>query len=329
MYNVISNLKEFEKYIFEHLEILKSSRRLYFNYCYESTAKKGHWHSDIWNGNASGILLKMENRFFVLTAKHCLDIADINQNESPIWVDVKSHSLKKETIHQYLFSGGIWNIKTLVPSSSFKSCLVDGKDLALIEMFKPHPFYEPDIFIDITDKTSCISKDELDEDDLLVVSGYPAHLNQYYYEGCPDGYTHRTDVHRQWLIGKYKKEDDCGHIELINYNEDIKLKGFSGGLVIKFCSDKSKQKLVGLITSGHKNIIRFIPIWLVIDALLNFEEATFKKLDPRFGLNLEDVISQDYNGDITDFFISQSEYLLEKKYSPEEYNELKSRLNNR
>lgn len=313
MYNVINDKKEFELFLKENFNNALASRRLWFNFLYESYQTRGYWNSDIWSGNASGILIRMKDRFFILTAKHCLNLTDLKQNESPIWVDVDSNPINRNSNHQFLFCGGIWKIWTIINDQKFNNCLVDGQDIALIEMFRPHPNYLPDNYIEINSIDDITTKDDLNQGDLLIITGFPAHLNQYYWDNkVPVGFTHRTDIQRQWLLGRYVQDDDCGHIKLIGKDEEFKLKGFSGGLVLKLDLDINKQKIVGLVTSGTKDIIRFIPIWLVIDELLNFEGATFDKLDPRFNRTIEEVINEDHNGSFADFLIFQAEMLQEK-----------------
>jgi len=325
MYNVISDKKELDLFLKENFNKALSSRRLYFNFLFEPYQTRGFWNSDIWSGNASGVLIRMKESFFILTARHCLNLSDLKQNESPIWVDVHSNPIRGNSIHQYLYCGGIWKVWTIINNQKFKNCLVDGQDIVLIEMFKPHPNYFPDSYIEINKSDDITVKEDLNEGDLLIVTGFPAHLNQYYWDDkVPDGFTHRTDIQREWLLGNYVQDDECGHIKLIGKNEKFQLKGFSGGLVLKLDSDINQQKIVGLITSGNKEVIRFIPIWLVINELLNFESAPFNKLDPKFNRTMEEVINQDHNGSFADFLLFQAEFLKESKFSQNEYKRLKS-----
>lgn len=69
------NQKKLNKYIEKAAtsNVAKSTRRFFFNHLYESMESRGHFHVDQMYGAGSGVLLKINDKYFVLTAKHVID----------------------------------------------------------------------------------------------------------------------------------------------------------------------------------------------------------------------------------------------------------------
>ena len=97
----------------------KSTRRIFFNHLYQSVEERGYFHVDLMYGTGSGVLLKFDSRYFLLTAKHVIsnNITDGFQNESPFWVSTHFKP-KWQTFADFMFPRRIWNISIVLYSST-------------------------------------------------------------------------------------------------------------------------------------------------------------------------------------------------------------------
>ncbi|MDX5340010.1 MAG: hypothetical protein LPK25_13355 [Cyclobacteriaceae bacterium] len=270
------------------INLLKSSRRIHFNFVNEQLAE-GEWRSEYWSGNASSILLKMNDRFFILTAKHVLaHTAYPYPNASPIWVDAQNKFHERKHVTQYLHCGRQWHIEDLIPNDGFFDN-DEEKDILLIEMFPPRELFYPDDYLDFDRNIVYLSEEDFVDGKPCFISGFPARLNGYSYDNPPQGYTHSTEIHREHLSGKFIKEGDFGFIELSDSRSHLDLVGFSGGLVISTIGDTPDLGFAGLVIRGGNGKIHFIPVYAFIDALLNYQQSNSELIDPNFGKTPQDL----------------------------------------
>lgn len=262
--------------------VAQSSRRLFFNHLNESTSERGYFHVDQMYGSGTGVLLKMNHNFFLLTAKHVINNNTHGnfQNESPFWITSKSKKIW-ESLHDFLLPARIWNIGELV---KLDSKYVDTDDICLVELFRPFPLHMPDHFIDIKDASCVLSENELFEGQFLLVTGYPFKTNNFDFTQISDEVTHTTKLQRHTIHGVYiKEEDDIGFISFEFTDGDIQHKdvnGMSGGVIYNIQPEVNQIKLAGIAISAGDNICRFFPAYAFIDAILRYKESSSITVDP-------------------------------------------------
>ena len=232
-------------------------------------------------------MIKFENTFFCLTARHVLDNNQIDlenlQNESPFWVWRNSQSAPEELI-DFLFPKYLWNISELITEEGWN--FVDFSDVVLIEMFPPFPHKQPDMFLEITNSIeNIVTRDQFDDGQFLSVSGYPFQINAYEFENVREGYTHETRMQRRSLMGINRQYNDGWTIDLSATDSDEldaeHINGMSGGIVCNINSPNLPIKWAGMITSYEQPPqIRFIPAYILHSAILNYRQSTRISLDP-------------------------------------------------
>lgn len=274
---------------------VKSSRRLLFNF--QNPENKQLFHSDDMYGGGSSILIKYSNRYFLLTARHVLsnsiDTLDDRkyQNISPFWVVSHNRSLDNWGFSDFLYPHKYYELKEVI-SDDHQSTY---KDIALIELF---PIINneniPDNFLDLDKKLEILPKKYFNEGRMLLVSGYPELKNPFEYEDVPTGFTHKTTLNRNILYG-FLKNDKFGqfisldHFKNENYTHK-NLNGFSGGIVTDVQSKGNAVRFMGMVISGGGNKIRFIPSWLILNALKNYQDCTSHIIDPGSLYTLMDLM---------------------------------------
>lgn len=267
---------------------VKSTRRIHFTHLDEDTESRGYYHADQFFGTGSCILIKMNHKYFLLTAKHVLENNHVRppyQNESPFWIAVKSNArIKNDTLDDWFMPAKLWNISELM-STEMKSSYVDICDIALIELFPPNKNSLPDNFINLSKESDVLASHQLEDGLCLCVSGYPNTKNTYQYDSPPEGFTHHTTTQRLVAQGIYTEEvdSDFGYISFEESEFDCSnhtITGMSGGVVTNIELKNTETKLAGMSVSGGSNIIRFIPAFTFIKAVLNYEAATSEKIDP-------------------------------------------------
>lgn len=282
--------KKLAKYIDKAAKsnVAKSTRRFFFNHLYESAQYRGYFHVDLMYGLGSGVLLRFDDEFFILTAKHVIanNVSDGFQNESPFWFSVKDKA-RFSAPHDILFPKRIWNIGELVH-------FADG-DLCLIELFYPKKFHMPDHFIEIKDKTSFLTKKEFFDGQLLLTTGYPFEKNSFDFTPINKDYSHSTKVQRHTIPGVYLPKKGVGFISFEmtggNYKHE-NINGMSGGAVYNVQFKANQVKLAGIPLTAGNNICRFLPSYLFIDAIINYKDASCNVVDPvvENPPNLEDIL---------------------------------------
>lgn len=257
----------------------KSCRRIYFNHLYESVEERGHFHVDQMYGSGSGILVRYNETYFLLTARHVIknNIPGDFQNESPFWITGKFQG-GWSSIYDFMFPKRIWDIGGLIKKDL---AYIDSGDVCLIELFDPFPFHQPDHFVQIYNTDSILGDNYFDGQVLLVV-GYPFELNEFDFTTVGE-YSHSTKSHRLTIPGVYKAEKPFGHISFELTSADVQHKsvtGMSGGVVCNVQPKGNLVKLAGMAISAGDNICRFVPSYIFINALLNYQKSMSKIVDP-------------------------------------------------
>lgn len=261
--------------------VAKSSRRILFNHLYVSTEERGRFHVDQMYGSGSGVLIRYNGDFFLLTAKHVIEnnTSGEFQNESPFWVTSKFQG-KWESIYDFLLPKIMWNIGEFVSKSAGT---IDLSDVCLIELFYPRKFHYPDHFIEIRDENSVLTKREYFEGQFLLVTGYPFEKNAFDFTPVNEDFTHSTSLMRHTIPGCYIPNEDVGHISFEMVEGGVKhqnINGMSGGAVYNVQPKANRVKLAGIPVTAGNNICRFIPCYMFIDGLLNYKKCSFRVVDP-------------------------------------------------
>jgi hypothetical protein len=271
----------------------RACRRILFTYTNEPMEKTGYFHVDLMYGMGSGTLLKIEDKFFLLTAKHVLEAnnVDLNnpQNESPFWIRSNSNptDAPAQDLKDFLFPMFAWHISDLMPKLLWP--FVDARDVILIELFTP--FYEPDNFIKITTSMdNILTEQNYYYGQCLTANGYPFESNSFRYDNIPESYTHATDLRRHSVEGFCTPQWPNGwHIDLTRTsgeNDHQNLNGMSGGCICNVDVPENPIKWGGMITSGSNKIIRFIPAYTIHTAILNYRHSLRTTIDPAVNLQL-------------------------------------------
>ena len=265
--------------------IAKSSRRIVFNGLLQSVKERGYWHSDIWAGMGSGVLIKLKNTFFLMTAKHVLkDYIKEKEgnfpNESPFWTWVSSQA-KSESLYDHLLPKKIWLIGELINTDD----IINTSDVLLIELFYPKPFHLPDNFINIENNKNISKKEDFYEGKILQIAGFPFEKNSFNWDiEHPDPIiTHSTTIQRHHIIGIFMEDKELGYISFEITDADVQHKnilGMSGGIVYDVQNKANQTKFCGMILTAGNNTCRFIPSYLLYDAIINYQNTTSIIVDP-------------------------------------------------
>jgi hypothetical protein len=261
---------------------IKATRRILFNHLYETLEERGHFHVDQMFGSGSGILLKHQSTFYIVTANHVIDNATKYQfgNESPFWVPRCADQFAEELL-DFLMPGQILHIGELIANLGSS---IDTSDLILIEMFYPHPQHMPDQYIDLDARPDALlTAQEFFAGQLLLGAGYPFEGNSFrFHEESPKGFTHSTDVNRYIFDGYCVIENNEPFISAENLGTYPNLSGASGGIVTNVQPTGDEVKMAGMLVSAGPTIVRFIPSYLIAQALLLKHRARITKVDPLF-----------------------------------------------
>lgn len=269
----------------------KSTRRIFFTYSQESIEERGYYWADMLHNFGSCTLLKYDNRFFALTAKHVLQKNDIEfnsknpkyQNESPFFISAKSTGWSQNNAESLLYPERYWNISDLV---SDYDAIINYKDIALIQMF-PHSIkYKPDKFLDLDGIVKYWPTSNFFDGQGLFVSGFPKNKNLFDYTPYKQ-YSHSTVINRNIIAGKCIIEGQEPIIDLSDTNLTNQEKthdslwGISGGLVFNVMENAEEPYWCGMVVSGGNGIIRFIPTEIFLNAVANYRDSPSAVIDPR------------------------------------------------
>lgn len=262
--------------------LVKSTRRILFNHLYESIEDRGHFHVDQNFGEGTGILIRKNGTYFLLTARHVIGAATQFEfsNESPFWITAKN-KFNVKTIFDFLMPAKIYHIGELIAG---RGVSIDTSDLILIELFQPYPLHLPDHFLDFDARYSpLLPKEKFFEGQLLLAAGFPFELNSFSFFDQPrDGFTHMTNVQRQIVDGVCMFQNGEPYMEIPKTLDKRypKLSGMSGGLVTNVQPKANQVQALGVILSAGPTIIRFVPSYLVGEAIERFEGARQTIVDP-------------------------------------------------
>lgn len=275
--------KKLKKYIEKAAtsNVAKSTRRFFFNHLNESMESRGHFHVDQMYGSGSGVLLKFNDKYFVLTAKHVIDnnIKGELQNESPFWFPVKNKA-GWSSLYDFLFPKRVWNIGELI---SEKVISIDSSDICLVELFHPQKFHMPDHCIEINDKSSVLTKEEFFDGQFLLVTGYPFERNSFDFSPQSEDITHTTNIQRHTIPGVYLTNESGSYISFEMTEGDTlhkNVNGMSGGAVYNVQPKANQVKLAGVPVTAGNNVCRFIPSYIFIDAVINYRDSSATIIDP-------------------------------------------------
>lgn len=261
---------------------IKSTRRIFFNHLYKSIEERGHFHVDQTYGSGTGILIKFNRKFFLLTARHVIQAAtDFNfQNESPFWITSRSQ-YNVTSMYDFLMPAKLFHVGEEI---SQKGTSIDSSDVVAIELFPPFPHHQPDHFLDFdSSKNPLLTKDQFFEGQLLYAAGYPFEKNYFkFFDEPKEDFTHETRIQRHIVDGMCVFEGSEPHISLepLTDSEYSNLSGASGGIVTNIQPKANMVKAAGMILSGGKKIIRFLPSYLIMEALKKINHAKVTVIDP-------------------------------------------------
>ncbi|MDO8845246.1 hypothetical protein [Methylicorpusculum sp.] len=275
--------KKLKKYIDKAAtsNVAKSTRRFFFNHLYESMESRGYFHVDQMYGAGSGVLLKINDEFFVLTARHVIEnnIQGELQNESPFWVPAKNRAVWSSQ-YDFLFPKRVWNVGELI-SEEING--IDSSDICLVEVFHPQKFHIPDHFIEISSMDSALKEEEFFNGQILLVTGYPFERNSFDFTPQSENITHTTKIQRHTIPGRYIIDENDSYISFdITEGETChkNVNGMSGGAVYNVQPKANQVKLAGIPVTAGDNICRFIPSYMFIDAIINFRDSSNRTIDP-------------------------------------------------
>lgn len=263
---------------------VKATRRILFNHLNKSTHDRGFFHVDTMYGGGSGVLLKHEHTFYLLTADHVIANATdyAFRNESPFWMPSQANHFPQE-LSAFLMPAQILHIGEVVSNQAIN---FDQKDMILIELFFPDVNHMPNEFLDLDANPDYLAtKEGFFEGQYLVAAGYPFDTNNFDWFDKPrtDGMTHSTQLNR--LIVDGICEFDEGEPTMSRRSASSKfpnLAGAEGGIVTNVPAPGDSVKMLGMLVSAGPTIARFIPSYFITEALSNKHSARVTPVDPAF-----------------------------------------------
>lgn len=263
---------------------IKATRRIFFNHLDKKIEERGFFHVDTMYGAGSGVLIKHENTFYLLTADHVIANATNYTffNESPFWIPSQSNCFPQE-LEAFLMPAQILHIGETVPDRGAK---FESKDIILIELFFPSVKYMPDHFLNLDANPDLLASIEgFYEGQFLVAAGFPFDTNcfEWFDETRDDGMTHSTNVNR--LIVDGICEIDEGEPILsrrLHSGTFPNLSGASGGIVTNIPAPGETVKMLGILVSAGSTIVRFVPSYVIAEALSRKQSARITSVDPAF-----------------------------------------------
>jgi hypothetical protein len=261
---------------------IKSTRRILFNHLYQTVEERGHFHVDQMFGAGTCILFKQDAAFYLLTARHVIENATKFQfnNDSPFWVSCSERNFGND-LHDFLMPGQILHVGELIADRGKN---IDASDLILVEMFYPNAGRMPDQFIDLdTRPDALMRKDEFFAGQILLAAGFPFEHNSFdFHEETAEGFTHSTNISRHIFDGFCDFDDIEPFISAENLGTYPNLSGASGGVVTNVQPTSHEVKMAGMLVTAGPTIARFIPSYLISEAISNKHKARKQLVDPAF-----------------------------------------------
>jgi hypothetical protein len=253
---------------------IKSVRRIFFNHLDHTIEERGHFHVDQTFGSGSGILIRKSGVFYLLTARHVLQNTTNFEfaNDSPFWVTALNR-YQVNSIYDFMMPARLHFVGDLIAD---RGVAIDTSDLVMVELFKPLPQHQPDSFLDFDAKVSpMLPKEKFFSGQLLFAAGYPFERNIFTFIDEPrDGFTHETRVQRHIINGQCVLEDGEPYMTaLTNAAPYENMSGASGGIVCNMQNKGNQVRALGMIISGGPRIIRFLPSYLIQEAIDRLNEA--------------------------------------------------------
>lgn len=249
-----------------------------FTECSQSIEELGRYHADmVYSKGGTGILIKYQEKFFLLTAQHVLDNNyKTAQNESPFF----THLFAKrgwEGMEGMGFPMRGWRIGELITADS---PYIDMEDIVLIELSSSLVRF-PDKFIDLdaVGGSAAVSVSDLYDGMFLVASGYPTDKNpiEYHYG---DDYNCSTVINKHIYHGVCEFEGAAPILRSRSHITHADINGMSGGMVSNLMPKSNQVAWVGMIQKAGNNIIHFYPACWIIPAIKNYMQASYYVIDP-------------------------------------------------
>lgn len=315
-------------------ETLLSTRRI-FHISTDSSVSESEIFKDIFfSSYGTGILIKLNDLFFLITARHVLDkyMVDNPVNSSPFRVQVDAQKGFDNT-NDFLYPNRIWDIGKIIESSE----LYEYEDVVLVELFPAMPNQVVKKFIDINNSHVLKVKD-FKENSFVAESGYSMESNPYSYEhddlNIPfdeSKFTCSTQIKRDFIYGFLYKENDYFYMKK-KFCQLADTNGMSGGLLATI--ENGIPNLVGMHLRSCKQSdrINFLPFEKVISAIHSYTEAPCYIIDymhyARFKdksnlkpiwefmdedllskLGTEDEVSEQLMQELFNFFVKNQKFL--------------------
>lgn len=262
--------------------IIQSPRRLIFTHCSEAMEETGRYYADlVYNHGGTGILLKFEHKFFILTAQHVIGAHyEEPQNESPFFTHI--HAKRGwEEITDLGFPIRGWRIGELIEESSDH---IDINDIVLVELGDIYRY--PDKFIDLDSHHAPKGIDiyRLYDGMLLVASGYPISENPIDYP-YSEKFNCTTVLKKSIRLGICTKFGSSYCLKFPDGATHEALNGMSGGIVSNVMPKANQAEWVGMIQKGGGGLIHFYPASWIIPAIKRFRESSYYVIDPAQALS--------------------------------------------
>lgn len=274
--------------------IIKSSRRIFFTCDINYIDEEVYQYDDMtYSCGGTGVLIKYNERFFLLTAEHVLRANGClpePHSDSPFFTHVLANGNINER-EDRLYPIRVWWIGELI-NQNLEG--VEASDLVLVELsFVVLKF--PDRFIDLDRKKHIkgIRANYMFNGMRLLASGFPVIDNEIDYE---KGGT--TNLCRRIVSGVFFKEKHSFCMVLDHQLSHDELNGMSGGVVSNVTPIPRLTQWVGMIQRGSNGRIIFCPACYIIPAIKEYWKAGYCNLDPSTQLtSLDKELSIDgFNG---------------------------------
>lgn len=261
--------------------LIQSPRLLLFTHSNMTMEERGFYYADtVWGWGGSGIIIKFEEKFFILAPQHVIDkhVPDgLYQNESPFFSHVFAKGFNS-SIEEFIFPIRGWKIGQLV---SHDSPAIDNDDLVLIEL--GDLFLYPDRFIDLDSPHAPegLPLRSLYKNMYLVASGFPAYKNNIKYnleDNAP--FVHEVGLSKSIYPGLCDFQDGFPIARLREKYSHEELVGMSGGIITNLQLKANKTEWVGMIQKAGNGILHFYPAVWIIPAIRRFRESESYLIDP-------------------------------------------------
>lgn len=262
--------------------VLQSTRRLLFTHCTKNTEELGHYHADmVFSHGGTGILLKYNELFFIITAQHVLDENyTAAQNESPFFTTLGSTGGYREAgLGQLGFPIRGWRIGESIAGEVPN---IDFEDIVLVEL--AHPMQYPNTFLDLDDPSEVARHaGPLDpEEGYLAVSGYPNEHNPIEYPFAEVNCV--ATLHRHIYCGRHTPAGGVSALQLHVSLSHEEMNGISGGSVSTFAAPNSPSQWAGMVQRADAGVVNFYPASLIVPAITNYLECSNFEIDPAASL---------------------------------------------